>query len=440
MKDNNHEIDPREAIGLLQESFIHVSSVNGRSGLRELEAKYLESIKKLIDKYENLYNTHDSYKTETTEKLNYYITLNNSLYSRNTELGISNKEKNDSLNKIIKENMGLKSELDANRVCFEKVKNQLNESNAAVRQSEKFIENMKLVLSQKDNEIAKWRQEYQSLEHKSRAEKDQLMVQKISAAEREKKLEEMLRKERCERIEAQKLLDEFRAKKEHLMKSILNLEDSLVESNSRVTSLLQEQDSLRATVKIHETTISELNNSRRLLKDHIDSIKEKDRQCSKTFSFEGKIVNGLKQGKGIYRCAEYIYEGEFKDDIFSGKGKYEQLESGKRLEGEFDESGNFKGNVVSFKGFTYHGPVVNNCLEGRGHLEIDSKFIVEGNFHQDLFQRGTRPVVVDLETGDEIETKWIEGECLLVGEISGKGPVEFEVSFKRGTFAQLKNK
>jgi len=440
MNDKGKGIDPKEALGALQESFIQVSTVGGRSGQREIEAKYLDSIKKLIDKYEYLYNAHDAYKNETTEKINYYITQNDALYSRNTELGNSNKEKNESLNKVIKDNVTLKYEMDASKVALEKVTNQLNEANTAIKQNEKFIENMKLVLSQKDAEVAKWRQEYQSLEQNRKTDKDQMEIARLCGAEREKRLEEMLRQERCEKIEIKTALDEFRTKKDHLMQTILGLEESLVQSNARVTHLLQEQDSLRNTVKIHENTIAELNNSRQVLKAHIDSINETDRQSLKTFSFEGKIVNGLKQGKGIYRCAEYVYEGEFKNDIFCGRGRLEYLDSGKKLEGEFDERGHFKGNAVPFKGFTYHGPVVSNGLEGRGHLEIGSTFVVEGSFHKDSFQRGTRPIVIDLETGDELETKWIEGEGLLVGEIMGKGPVEFEVSFKKGTFARVKSK
>ena len=85
--------------------------------------------------------------------------------------------------------------------------------------------------------------------------------------------------------------------------------------------------------------------------------------------FEGKILKGLKQGKGrLVTNDEVIYKGFFEDNILKGKGK------------------------VIYKNFIYKGNFKNGILEGFGKLVIKKKFskggvkeIYEGKFINGIF-------------------------------------------------------
>ncbi len=49
----------------------------------------------------------------------------------------------------------------------------------------------------------------------------------------------------------------------------------------------------------------------------------KERWFSDGSQFEGNYVLGRKNGDGIYRWADgSLYQGQFKDDVISGKGVY----------------------------------------------------------------------------------------------------------------------
>jgi hypothetical protein len=392
-----------------------------RAEIKDLESKYLTAIKKLIDKHEGLYNSHDTYKSEMSEKLNHYIALNNSLYSRNTELAAAAKEKQENVNKLNKENMNLKDELEAKRITNEKLKKQLNESVSQVNLLEKFSASLKSLYAQREEELVKAKTDFQNLEQKSLNEKNQITSQRNSWMDKCARMEDEARLIRAENKTA---LQSFSAKLAERDSITNELEHALVESNTKLSNLLYENEALKNSMIDSQLKIEDL--------------EKRGLPRPKEFTYEGKIVNGLRQGKGIYQCPEYVYEGEFKNDNFCGEGRYVCFQSGKTMDGVFDENGHFTGSKVSFTGFTYTGNVIGNYLEGKGYIEVENRYIIEGRFKNNSFDRETQILVVNLTSGEEVETKWQSSENILVGGEPNQN-IRFLVDFRTGVFKDISN-
>ena len=75
----------------------------------------------------------------------------------------------------------------------------------------------------------------------------------------------------------------------------------------------------------------------------------------------------------------------------------------------------------------------------QGYLEVPEKYIVEGHFQRDSFDEGKSILVVNLMTGDEVETRWVAESGMLIGG-EGKDQLQFSVDFKKGTFQEVKSK
>ena len=97
--------------------------------------------------------------------------------------------------------------------------------------------------------------------------------------------------------------------------------------------------------------------------------------------YEGDVVQGKKEGKGILKFKDgTIYEGEFKDDDFNGNGilKYN---NGRKYEGNFKE-GKMDGNgkFIWEDGKTYIGSYVNDKKHGQGKLIYNNDKYYEGSW------------------------------------------------------------
>ena len=97
--------------------------------------------------------------------------------------------------------------------------------------------------------------------------------------------------------------------------------------------------------------------------------------------YEGDVVQGKKEGKGILKFKDgTVYEGEFKDDDFNGNGilKYN---NGRKYEGNFKE-GKMDGNgkFIWEDGKTYIGSYVNDKKHGQGKLIYNNDKYYEGSW------------------------------------------------------------
>ena len=91
----------------------------------------------------------------------------------------------------------------------------------------------------------------------------------------------------------------------------------------------------------------------------------------KEYRYVGEFFNGKKQGKGKieYFVEKKVYEGEFMDDLPSGFGK-EIYENGVIYEGFFvNGKKHNKGKLTLANGGEYIGEFKNDSLEGNGYFK-----------------------------------------------------------------------
>ena len=122
-------------------------------------------------------------------------------------------------------------------------------------------------------------------------------------------------------------------------------------------------------------------------------------------TYMGSINNFKKEGFGKETCYEYIYEGNFHNDMKNGKGKINFVNNGDYYEGIFtndkisgygkyiwnnkhqyigdfiDGEMNGKGKYIWPDGSEYDGEYVNNKREGKGKFNLSNGVIFEGIFH-----------------------------------------------------------
>ena len=98
-----------------------------------------------------------------------------------------------------------------------------------------------------------------------------------------------------------------------------------------------------------------------------ENINNKDNNDDNNLVYEGEIKDFKREGHGVEKCPEYVYEGNFHDDMKNGQGSIIYLKQGRKYKGEF------KNNEITGKGFliyennqTYNGELLNGKKEGKG--------------------------------------------------------------------------
>ena len=157
-----------------------------------------------------------------------------------------------------------------------------------------------------------------------------------------------------------------------------------------------------------EFTNGELNGNGKIIKIK-ENINNKSmnstRKLLNKVIYTGIIKNFKKEGLGKEICSDYIYEGNFQNDMKNGKGKINFINTGDFYEGEFtndkitgygkyiwankhqyigdfiDGEMNGKGKYKWPDGSEYMGEYVNNKREGEGKFKWSNGTIFEGIFH-----------------------------------------------------------
>jgi hypothetical protein len=152
-----------------------------------------------------------------------------------------------------------------------------------------------------------------------------------------------------------------------------------------------------------------------------------------TFADGSVYVGGMRgvqlHGKGQYTSKVFKYQGEFRDGLKHGTGKYE-WENGDRYEGTFaDDRPNGNGKYQFANGDTYEGEVKAGVVAGRGTYVTKAGDRIEGSFVGGL-ANGTG--IYRFASGDRYEGDLANGKPHGKGRYFAKGGDRIEAPFVNG--------
>ena len=153
-------------------------------------------------------------------------------------------------------------------------------------------------------------------------------------------------------------------------------------------------------------------------------IYNKDKQLI----YEGEFVKGKKCGYGNLIRSDFNYSGQFKEDLFHGKGKL-QIKSGLTYEGDFvDNLPEGEGTCTYENGNFYIGKFLNGRRHGDGiYFSSDGSVIYKGTFVEDKYDgKG----ILYLKNGNYYDGDFKNGEKSGHAEIYNKnGEIILEGQF-----------
>jgi len=101
------------------------------------------------------------------------------------------------------------------------------------------------------------------------------------------------------------------------------------------------------------------------------------------YIYEGNTVNHKKHGKGILKNqnGELIYVGNFKDDLFHGRGCL-TLNNHDEYEGEFfqQKRSGFGTLISGDKKYRFDGQWENDIKHGKGYEVVTDLYVYDGDF------------------------------------------------------------
>jgi len=114
----------------------------------------------------------------------------------------------------------------------------------------------------------------------------------------------------------------------------------------------------------------------------IITINENNRRVE----YFGEVMDFKKNGKGEEICeGEYIYTGDFSNDMKHGNGKLEYVENGEMYDGQFDKGEiNGKGLYIWSNGEEYEGDFVKGIKHGKGKYTWPDGCRYEGEYNNGI--------------------------------------------------------
>ena len=150
------------------------------------------------------------------------------------------------------------------------------------------------------------------------------------------------------------------------------------------------------------------------------------------YAFDHGLTFDSYTGKGREILSEIIYEGDFLNGVWHGKGKITWIKDGSWYEGDwFNNERHGKGKYVWSDGAVYEGEWKSGIRHGIGKMKWADGLWYEGEWSNDNFWNGKGNCV--FTNGEQFEGEWKNGYCW-----NGKGKfynddgVLYEVQLSNG--------
>ena len=144
----------------------------------------------------------------------------------------------------------------------------------------------------------------------------------------------------------------------------------------------------------------------------------------------GETINFKKNGKGEETCeGEYRYVGDFENDLKNGNGRLEYLDYGEIYEGEF-KNGEFygKGLFIWSNNEQYNGDFVKGVMHGKGKYKWPDGFEYEGDYNNGIKEgMGT----YKYKDGRVFKGRFKDGKPDGKGKVTFKG-MTLNIEYKNG--------
>ena len=180
-----------------------------------------------------------------------------------------------------------------------------------------------------------------------------------------------------------------------------------------------------------------LNGKAKIITLKLNKNSSKSKDILDTVTYNGDVKDLKKEGLGKEVCNDYIYEGEFHNNMKNGKGKIKYIQTGDTYEGEFkNDEINGNGTYKWINNSQYTGNFKNGKMNGEGTFKWP-----DGSEYSGEYVNGIKNGIGQFQWSDGNVFKGVFKN----GKPSGLGLAEtydstFNVKFKNGKIKTLKKK
>ncbi|KRX06735.1 hypothetical protein PPERSA_09137 [Pseudocohnilembus persalinus] len=160
-------------------------------------------------------------------------------------------------------------------------------------------------------------------------------------------------------------------------------------------------------------------------------------------NFQGNFLNGVIEGQGILKTSEYTYQGNFKNGQKSDvKGQLIYSNQDKYIGGFIKDKKNGEGKIIYRDGNEYEGEWFDDLKQGKGILKFTNGDRYEGEFQNDVFD-GKGKYIFNVKSGENLNQEQKSQIYLYEGQFKngyaeGQGKILFQNSkdYIEGQFEQ----
>ncbi len=187
-----------------------------------------------------------------------------------------------------------------------------------------------------------------------------------------------------------------------LSNSIQNMKEDVENKEIHIDTLKRKLKEATHEIEGYMTSIGRLRNEIEKIKSSYASLSFTTPQKMKV-SYFGEVKDDEANGYGMgVFDSKGIYEGQWKNGLRHGKGKYTWLSNGDIYEGEFYEGKRQGyGKYVFASGERYEGDWKDDLRHGKGaFFSKEGKVLLDGNWEKDKFLRNGNPGQSKTDSGN----------------------------------------